>query len=511
VKNTCPLLLVADYEFFVNMGKSDVVKTSAYLVGLIDRVDQIYRKTRWNDVGMTGMGFEIKKIIVHDSQHGNPSHYNYKHESGAWAVQTLLTSFSQHKRNEKYCLVHLFTHQGFAGYVLGLAYIGSARKSTVGGICTRRYAHKTPHLYLNTGLSSTKNVAGRRILTREADLVTTHELGHNWGSEHDPDTAECAPKSRQGGSYIMYTYAVSGLETNNRYFSPCSRRSINAVLESKSTLCFDPKSASFCGNHKREEGEECDAGVGGHDPCCTSKCKFNKLMNAVCSPSNDDCCNEACQFREKGAVCAVEDWQTSSCVGNATCPGDSGQCGKPEPKPKGSPCVERGECDEDGQCVDFCGTKGLIHCICPRTEDVCKWCCKEGENSTCRPYTDAVSVPEPLVMPEGIHCPFGYCDAKGECKKVKQDMIERFFQIIQKLDSNYVVKIMKRNIVGTVLVFSALVWIPASCLINWVDKKQEEEERQEWDWYMKEHFVPPSLAAGVAPKVQKRSVDKGII
>ena len=79
----------------------------------------------------------------------------------------------------------------------GLAYIGSARKSTVGGICTRSFKTQKRELYLNTGLSSTLNVANRSILTREADLVTTHELGHNWGSEHDPDTSECSPSSKQ--------------------------------------------------------------------------------------------------------------------------------------------------------------------------------------------------------------------------------------------------------------------------------------------------------------------------
>ena len=29
-------------------------------------------------------------------------------------------------------------------------------------------------------------------MTREADLVTAHEFGHNWGSEHDPDVPECS-------------------------------------------------------------------------------------------------------------------------------------------------------------------------------------------------------------------------------------------------------------------------------------------------------------------------------
>ena len=69
----------------------------------------------------------------------------------------------------------------------------------------------------------------RRVITREADLVTAHEFGHNWGSEHDPDSSECSPSASQGGSYLMYTYSVSGYDVNNKKFSPCSLRFIRKV------------------------------------------------------------------------------------------------------------------------------------------------------------------------------------------------------------------------------------------------------------------------------------------
>lgn len=52
---------------------------------------------------------------------------------------------------------------------------------------------------------------------KEADLVTTHELGHNFGAEHDPDSLpECAPTEDQGGKYVMYPIAVSGDHENNK-------------------------------------------------------------------------------------------------------------------------------------------------------------------------------------------------------------------------------------------------------------------------------------------------------
>jgi hypothetical protein len=69
---------------------------------------------------------------------------------------------------------------------------------------------------LNSGLSSSRNHYGQRVITREADLVTAHEFGHNWGSEHDPDIPECSPSASQGGSYLMYTYSVSGYDVNNK-------------------------------------------------------------------------------------------------------------------------------------------------------------------------------------------------------------------------------------------------------------------------------------------------------
>ena len=42
--------------------------------------------------------------------------------------------------------------------------------------------------------------------------------GHNFGSEHDPETQECAPADNQedGGKYIMYPASVSGQLPNNK-------------------------------------------------------------------------------------------------------------------------------------------------------------------------------------------------------------------------------------------------------------------------------------------------------
>lgn len=94
-KTRCPLLLVADYRFFQEMGGSNTKTTINYLISLIDRVHKIYNDTVWQDrsdqEGFKGMGFVIKKIVVHSEPtrvRGGEAHYNMVREK--WDVRNLL-------------------------------------------------------------------------------------------------------------------------------------------------------------------------------------------------------------------------------------------------------------------------------------------------------------------------------------------------------------------------------------------------------------------------------------
>lgn len=93
-KTRCPLLLVADYRFFQEMGGANTKTTISYLISLIDRVHKIYNDTIWQDRdadGFRGMGFVIKKILVHSEPtkvRGGESHYNMIREK--WDVRNLL-------------------------------------------------------------------------------------------------------------------------------------------------------------------------------------------------------------------------------------------------------------------------------------------------------------------------------------------------------------------------------------------------------------------------------------
>ena len=147
------------------------------------------------------------KIYFHLSFTGEV-HYNM--DRNTWDVRNLLEVFSREFTHKDFCLAHLFTDIKFEGGILGLAYVGSPRRNSVGGICTPEYFKNGYTLYLNSGLSSSRNHYGQRVITREADLVTAHEFGHNWGSEHDPDSNECSPSASQV-TFTNFNYEVPNL------------------------------------------------------------------------------------------------------------------------------------------------------------------------------------------------------------------------------------------------------------------------------------------------------------
>ncbi|XP_030345416.1 disintegrin and metalloproteinase domain-containing protein 17 isoform X4 [Strigops habroptila] len=412
-KNTCKMLVVADHRFFKYMGRGEESTTINYLQ----------------------FSFDIAEKAAH------------------------------------VCLAHLFTYQDFDMGTLGLAYVGSPRPNSHGGICPKAYYSQIAKkdIYLNSGLTSTKNY-GKTILTKEADLVTTHELGHNFGAEHDPDSLpECAPTEDQGGKYVMYPIAVSGDHENNKMFSSCSKKSIHRTIEIKAQECFKERNNKVCGNSRVDEGEECDPGLlyQQADPCCSADCKLKD--GAKCSDRNSPCC-KGCQFESAQKKC--QEAINATCKGESFCTGNSSECPPPGNAPDDTVCVDMGKC-KDGECVPFCEReKNLRSCACNETDNSCKVCCRD-EQDRCVPYVDAND--QFLFLRKGKPCTVGFCDTNGKCEKQVQDVIERFWDFIDQLSINTFGKFLADNIVGSVLVFSLLFWIPLSILVHCVDKKLDKQ------------------------------------
>ncbi|KAM4633073.1 disintegrin and metalloproteinase domain-containing protein 17 [Polymixia lowei] len=482
-KNTCPLLLVADHRFFKHMGREEESTTLNYLIELIDRVDDIYRNTSW-DEEFKGYGVQIQQIIIEKSPTPVPpggAHFNMRGSpvkgKDIWDEKKLLEQFSVDIADNasQVCLAHLFTYQDFDEGTLGLAYVAPSRQGIPGGLCSEKCPpSSTEHraIYLNTGLTSTKNY-GKTILTKEADLVTTHELGHNFGAEHDPDNIPyCAPREDQGGKYVMYPIAVSGDHVNNKMFSECSKRSIVKRLRTKAASCFKERNSNVCGNSRVEQGEECDPGLLhiNTDQCCTSNCKLR--ASAQCSDRNSACCKD-CRFEVEGEVC--QEPIDATCKGKSYCTGNSSDCPPPENSPDKTVCLDSGEC-LDGVCIPFCeAVLNLQSCACNETNSSCKVCCRSGRG-VCAPYQDNMG--NFIFLRKGKPCTVGFCDGAGKCMKQVQDVIERLWDFIDKLDINTFNKFLADNIVGSVVVFSLLLWVPLSILVHCVDKKLDQQYEQ---------------------------------
>ncbi|XP_056101599.1 disintegrin and metalloproteinase domain-containing protein 17a isoform X3 [Rhinichthys klamathensis goyatoka] len=478
-KNTCPLLLVADHRFFKHMGRGEESTTLNYLIELIDRVDDIYRNTSW-DHEFIGYGVQIQQIIINKwptKVAPGEIHYNMdgsplERTGSVWDVKKLLEQFSYDIADNAsaVCLAHLFTYQDFDDGTLGLAYVAPSKQG-LGGLCPKPYypsqSVKKPS-YLNTGLTSTMNY-GKTILTKEADLVTTHELGHNFGAEHDPDTVpNCAPSDDQGGKYVMYPIAVSGDHFNNKRFSICSRNSVIKALKVKAHQCFKERSSKLCGNSRVEEDEDCDPGLLHlyDDECCTAKCKFRK--QAQCSDRNSPCCKN-CRFESADKIC--QETITATCKNTSRCTGNSSECPTPGNLVDNTECVDKGRCQK-GECKPFCeALHNLESCACNETEESCKVCCR-SRDGLCTPFFGGGIF---LYLRKGKPCTVGFCDGDGKCMKQVQDVIERLWDFIDKLDINTFGKFLADNIVGSVVVFSLLFWIPLSILVHCVDKKLDQQ------------------------------------
>ncbi|XP_028997694.1 disintegrin and metalloproteinase domain-containing protein 17 [Betta splendens] len=482
-KNTCPLLLVADYRFFKHMGRGEESTTLNYLIELIDRVDDIYRNTSWGD-GFIGYGVQIQQIIIEKIPTPvapGKSHFNMRGSPvegrKVWDVKKLLEQFSVDiaEKASNVCLAHLFTYQDFDEGTLGLAYVAPSKLDIPGGLCSKACpssASEQRSIYLNTGLTSTKNY-GKTILTKEADLVTTHELGHNFGAEHDPDDLpDCAPREDQGGKYVMYPIAVSGDHVNNKLFSNCSKRSILKRLKTKAPSCFKERNTNVCGNSRVEQGEECDPGLLhiNTDRCCTASCKLKP--GARCSDRNSACCRN-CRFEAEGQVC--QEPIDATCKGRSYCTGNSSECPPPEDAANNTACLDNGQC-LGGECVPFCRVVlDLQPCACNESNSSCSVCCRDSSGA-CVPYRDPTG--KSVFLRKGKPCTVGFCDGAGRCMKQVQDVVERLWDFIEKLDIDSLGRFLADNVVASVVAFSLLLWVPLSILVHCVDKKMDRQYEQ---------------------------------
>ncbi|XP_026737507.1 uncharacterized protein LOC113500808 [Trichoplusia ni] len=327
---------------------------------------------------------------------------------------------------DAFCLAYMFTYRDFEMGTLGLAWTGDLKNA--GGVCEKNGHYRGSMKSLNTGIVTLLNY-GKHVPPAVSHVTLAHEIGHNFGSPHDPEV--CTPFG-EDGNYIMFARATSGDRKNNNKFSPCSLRAIDPVLNNKARSpkgCFTEPQPAICGNGVVEEGEECDCGWASEctDVCCRPQaarphykpCTLTE--HSVCSPSQGPCCTASCTLKF-GDKCRSD----NGCRDAAFCDGKRAGCPASRHKPNRTRCDKELVCYM-GECTgSICLAYGLESCQCPaRSEDprsACELCCRRPGGACLSSFhwnTAPFDVPDMYAKP-GTPCNDynGYCDVFQRCREV---------------------------------------------------------------------------------------------
>ncbi|KAJ6222620.1 hypothetical protein RDWZM_001165 [Blomia tropicalis] len=428
-KTTCMLYLQADHLFFEKMGSEEACIES--MTRHVQKVNNIYKNTDFDQDGRPdNISFLIKRIKVHTMEALKDPEYRYP---STYGVEKFLELFSE-EDYDAFCLAYMFTYRDFEGGTLGLAWTGDLKNA--GGVCEKNGHYRGSLKSLNTGIVTLLNY-GKHVPPIVSHVTLAHEIGHNFGSPHDPEDDHACTPGGENGNYIMFARATSGDKRNNNKFSPCSLRSINAVLNTKAKSlkgCFQEPQDAICGNEVVEEGEECDCGweEDCKEPCCfpmranppadEPPCRLRP--NVICSPSQGPCCTQDCKLKV-GNKCRDD----NGCRTASYCNGQGPQCPPSTNKPNKTICNEESVCYM-GECTgSICMAYGLESCQCkqgpndPPTK-LCELCCRmPSDDSTCKSSFDWNTTPydvPDLNSKPGTPCDNynGYCDISQRCREV---------------------------------------------------------------------------------------------
>ncbi|XP_029376715.1 disintegrin and metalloproteinase domain-containing protein 12 isoform X2 [Echeneis naucrates] len=285
------LIIVADNREFQKQGK-DVDKVKQRLAEIANYVDKFYRalNIRVALVGLEVWSDSDKCPVTQDP-------FTTLHEFLDWRKVKLLPQ----KPHDN---AQLISGVYFQGTTIGMAPIMSmCTVEQSGGIV----------------MDHSENPLG-------AAVTLAHELGHNFGMNHDTPERGCGCRmTADRGGCIMTPSTGYPFPT---VFSTCSKKDLAASLEKGVGMCLynmpEVKvlyGGQKCGNGYVEEGEECDCGEPEEcmNPCCNATTCTLK-GDAVCA--HGQCC-EDCRLKPAGTLCRES---SNSCDLPEFCTGANPHC-----------------------------------------------------------------------------------------------------------------------------------------------------------------------------------------
>ncbi|MBN3302510.1 ADA19 protein, partial [Amia calva] len=281
------LLVVADYAEFQKHNR-DYEKTKMKLLEAANYVDKYYRAL---SIRVALIGLEVwndtDKIAVSE----NP--YSTLGAFLAWRRKQLGRLSNDNAQ--------LVTGVSFQGTTIGLAPLKA--------MCSE---------YQSGGVNSDHSNSAVGVAATMA-----HEMGHNFGMNHDTDGC-CSARPEDGGCIMA---SATG-HPFPRVFNPCNRKELERYLGSGGGKClFNPPDTSTiyggrrCGNGYLEEGEECDCGEVEEcsSPCCNA---HNCTLRAGAECAHGVCCDN-CKLKSPGVLCREP---SGSCDLPEYCDGKSESC-----------------------------------------------------------------------------------------------------------------------------------------------------------------------------------------
>ena len=405
----------------------------------VKRVSYIFKATDFDDdpnETPDEYTLHIKRIGVIDTSRcrdtGDNISPDCRFKADNIGVEKFLDIASLEDHNQ-YCLSYIFAHRDFSDGVLGLAWIGDV--DGAGGICDGYQSIGGIMKSLNTGIVSNLNY-GKGVPSKVTDVTLAHEIGHNFGSQHDPLSGKCAPGG-SGGNYIMYPRATSGSERNNNKFSECSKKSIMKVLIAKADRCFKEKGEPICGNRVVEDGEKCDCGYHTEPSCEADKCcigasenggsggceyteKAKKVGSNRCSSSQGFCCN-ATECKPYANSTKKECSKLGECAEASMCIDKTHICPKAAFKANKTVCNTNSNTCVDGECSgSLCLIINKKDCQCLEKDAYCNVCCQDKSAKGLSNCTLYLNNKKRVVRPAGSPCDQyqGYCDILFKCRNV---------------------------------------------------------------------------------------------